>query len=71
MLLLSEYLIINGKKLLFWLTEARNLNICLHSDINETIWFKLGIVISTTELYILIQVCVNLTLFKVIVIRDS
>ena len=33
----------------------------MHSDVYESIWFKLDMMIDTTELYILITVYVTLT----------
>ena len=40
--------------------QKKRLNFGLHSDIHKLIFFKLGMLIETTELYILIPVWMNL-----------
>ena len=41
------------------LIVLKNINVGLHSDIKEPVWFSLGMMIDTSELYILIQVWIS------------
>ena len=43
---------------------SENFNVGMHSDIYESIWFKLGMLIDTIELCILIIIYVTLTLMQ-------
>ena len=52
------------RTLLIWFLFKKNFDIGLHSDIYRPISFKLGMMIETTKLYILISVYMTLTLIK-------
>ena len=52
-------------------TTPKNVNVNVHLDIYEPIWFKLGMVIDSAILYILILVPVKLTLLKVTGMQES
>ena len=39
----------------FFLTASENFNVGMHSDIDEPIWFKFGMVIDNTRLDISVQ----------------
>ena len=60
-LLLNKIYLIKANKCCF-LTASEGINVGMHLDIYELIWFKLGVMIDITELYTLILVCVTLTL---------
>ena len=55
------------------LTISNSFDVGIHSDIYEPIGFQLGVMIDTTELYVLILVCVTLTRpwFKIMGMQES
>ena len=34
------------------LTASKNFNVGMHSDVSKSIWFNLGVIIDTIELYV-------------------
>ena len=57
---LSEVCVIKGTTCCFALCIEENFNTDMHADVEELIWFKLGMMIDTTKFYILILVYVTL-----------
>ena len=47
-----------------WLVASQNLNSASHLDVYEPVFFKLGMVTGTIELYILVLVWMTLTLIQ-------
>ena len=48
----------------YFTDRIKNFSVGIHSDIYESIWFKLGLMTDTVELYILILVLLTLTLIQ-------
>ena len=48
----------------------KKLHIGMLLDIFEPIWFKLGMIMKTAGLQIFVQVCVTMTLFKVMKMQE-
>ena len=46
------------------LTASKSFSVGMHSGICESIWFKAGMMIDTFKLYILIPVCLTLTVIQ-------
>ena len=64
-LMLSHLFCVQGKEPYFWdFVKKKSFNIGLYSDIYGQISFKLGIMIETTKLYILISVLVTFTFIQ-------